>query len=192
MHSDLTACIEPGDIHSYENSLPLSHTCTLSHLSALVWQSKDVPKKLLRSSCSIIWIISCERFISIILLQVQRVTSAWTASCLPYSISKTNKMELRSFMTSLFCSCSVFSTWAQNLSTSSNEKHALELWKLHVFHSRDPNKKNGCGKLLQTASQPLFLICCIMLHSTTNYALKNKFALPARQCQHLSCPALPF
>lgn len=45
MRGDLVACMEPGHIQSYEKTLPLSHTCTLNHLSALVWQSKEVEKK---------------------------------------------------------------------------------------------------------------------------------------------------
>lgn len=192
MQGDLAACTEPGDIHSHmKKTLPISHTFMLSHLSALVWQSKEVRKKLLRNSCGIIWTISRERFISVILLQPQGVTSAWTARCLPYSLSKTRK-EFKRFMASLFCSCSAFPTWAQNWFTSSNENHAPESWKLHVSHARDPNKKNGRGKLLQTASQPLVLLCCITWHNTANYALKNKSALPAGRCQHLSCPALLF
>lgn len=91
-------------------------------------------------------------------------------------------------MISLFWSCSALPTWAQNWFTSSSEKHVPESWKLHVFHARDPNKKSGCGKLLKTASQSLFPIFCIPWHNTANYALKNKSALPARWCQHLSCP----
>lgn len=147
---------------------------------------KAAEKFLLYYLNHILWKINFNNFI----------TSARSYECmnckLPTLQPQKQQKELRSFMTSLFCSCSAFPSWAQNLFTSSNEKHALESWKLHVFHARDPNMKNGCGKLLQTASQPLFLICSIMWHNTANCTLKNKSALPARWCQHLSCPALLF
>lgn len=43
-------------------------------------------------------------------------------------------------------------------------------------------------KIAENSNQPLFPIFCIPWHNTANYALKNKSALPARWCQHLSCP----
>lgn len=151
-------------------SAPLTHMHTKPPVCtglAVKGHSKKAAEKFLQYYLNhILWNLSI--YDSMILLQVQRVTSAWTASCLPYSISKTNKMELISFMTSLFCSCSAFPTWAQNLSTSSNENMLWSygncMFSIQGIQTRKMAVGNCCKQQASLFSSYV-VSCCIALQT---------------------------